>query len=67
MFKQHSKYRSVYLILALAAFAFGSAMAFYDYCDTKEGMKLFGGIVFGLMAIFQGGDLVSFYKNKKTI
>jgi hypothetical protein len=64
MFKQNSKYRLVYLILAFAVFAFGSALAFYDYYDAKQGMKLFGGIVFGLMTIFQGRELYNFWRHK---
>lgn len=66
MFKQNSKYRLIYLILALLVFALGSSLAFYDYAQKKEGIRLIGGIVFGLMAIFQVDDLYTFIKNKDS-
>lgn len=60
------KYRLIYLTLALLVFALGSVMAFYDFADQKNGMKLLGGIVFGLMSIFQAEELYVFIKNKKS-
>jgi hypothetical protein len=66
MFKQNSKYRHIYLTLALLVFALGSVMAFYDFVEKKDGMKLFGGIVFGIMTIFKAEDLYVFIKNKKS-
>lgn len=67
MFKKNSKYRGVYLILAFVVFVFGSAMAFYDFFVAKDGMRLFGGIMFAIMAVFQAEDLYVFYKNRRSI
>ena len=65
MFKANSKSRLIYLTLALLVFALGSILAFYDFVEKKDGMRLFGVIVFGVMAIFQAEELYVFVKNKK--
>ncbi len=39
MFRKNSKYRVTYLILALLVFALGSALAFYDFAEKKDGMS----------------------------
>lgn len=59
------KYRLIYLISATLAFALGSGMFFYDFIESKERMKLFGGIIFGLMTVFQATDLYVFNNNQK--
>ena len=65
MFKANSKSRLIYLTLALLVFALGSILAFYEKKKKKDGMRLFGVIVFGVMAIFQAEELYVFVKNKK--
>ena len=65
MFKANSKSRLIYLTLALLVFALGSILAFYDFVEKKDGMRLFGVIVFGVTAIFQAEELYVFVKNKK--
>jgi hypothetical protein len=64
MFKPNSKYRLHFLILVLVVFILGSISAFYDYAEKKEGMRLIGGIAFGLMSIFYFFDVYEFIKNK---
>ncbi len=64
---KNKKYRQVYLALGTVVLATGSALNFYEYAEENEGMKLTGGILFGVMAIFFGIDLYEFIKNKKSI
>jgi hypothetical protein len=67
MFTQNSKYMLIYLILALLLFAFESVYCFCKYAvDIDKGMSLIGGIIFGLMSIFQVDEMYSFIKNKKS-
>ncbi|MBL0181735.1 MAG: hypothetical protein IPP96_05335 [Chitinophagaceae bacterium] len=42
-------------------------MNFYSFYEKKEGMKMIGGIVFGVMAIIYANDLYEVIKNKKSI
>ncbi|MFM6925654.1 MAG: hypothetical protein ACKOU7_09160 [Ferruginibacter sp.] len=67
MFRQNGKYRIIYLTLAVLVFALGSVFAFYDFSEKKDGMRLFGGIVFGLMAIFQVDELYAFIKKRNRV
>jgi len=54
------------LILALIVFATVSVFDFYEFAVREKGMKLFGGIVFGIMSIFQAEELYTFIKNKQS-
>lgn len=67
MLRQNKKYRPVYLALGTLVLAIGSALNFYGFAEEREGMKLTGGILFGVMAIIFGIDLYGFIKNKKSI
>ncbi len=67
MFKQNSKYRLHYLIVMSVLLVMITVFNFYDFYEKKDGMKMIGGIVFGLMAIFYAYDLYEFIKNKKRI
>ena len=67
MFKQNSKYRLHYLIVMFVLLVMITVFNFYDFYEKKDGMKMIGGIVFGLMAIFYAYDLYEFIKNKKRI
>ena len=46
---------------------FVTVFNFIDFYKKKDGMKMIGGIVFGLMSIFYAFDLYEFIKNKKRI
>ena len=59
---KNTKFRLVYLIMALFAFVFGSVLFFYDYYESGAGMKLFAGIVFAILAVFKSEDLYLFIK-----
>ena len=67
MFKQKSKYRFHFLVLMFVGLVFVTVLNFHDFYEKKDGMKMIGGIVFGLMAIVYGFDLYKFIKNKKSI
>ena len=67
MFKQNSKYRLHYLIVMFVLLVSVTVFNFYDFYEKKDGMKMIGGIVFGLMTIAYGFDLFEFIKNKKRI
>lgn len=60
------KYQRAYRISALVVFLAGAIMWFYDFASGKDGMKLFGGILFTIMALFQIGELSLYYKNRKS-
>lgn len=72
MLKFFKKYRLVFKVLAVFAFLTASYFDFNDYFSAKNfgvkerKMKLFGGIVFGLMAVFQAGDLMIMMQEKKA-
>lgn len=67
MFKQNSKYWVTFLVLMFVLLVLGSIMNFYSFYEKKEGMKMIGGIVFGVMAIIYANDLYEVIKNKKSI
>lgn len=67
MFKQNSKYWVTFLVLMFVLLVLGSIMNFYSFYEKKEGMKMIGGIVFGVMAIIYANDLCEVIKNKKSI
>lgn len=67
MFKQNSKYRLTFLILTTVVFVLGSVMNFYEFSEKKDGMKMAGGIVFGVMAVVYVSDLYEFIKIKKAL
>ena len=67
MFKQNSKYRFLFLIVMLVLLTFVSVMNFYNFYEKKDGMKMMGGIVFGVMAIVYAFRLYGFIKNNKNI
>jgi hypothetical protein len=67
MFKQNSKYRLHFLILMFVLLVIVTVFNFYDFYEKKDGMKMIGGFVFGLMAIGYAHDLFEFIKNKKRI
>ena len=67
MFKQNSKYRFHFLIIMFVLLVFVTVFNFIDFYKKKDGMKMIGGIVFGLMSIFYAFDLYEFIKNKKRI
>ena len=60
------KYRLTYLICAVVVMLVGSIMWFYDFATEKDGMKLIGGIVWAVMALFYIEDLYLFYKKRKS-
>lgn len=60
------KYKQAYHISAIAVFLIGAIMWFYDFATEKDGMKLIGGILWALMALFQIEELCLFYKNRKS-
>jgi hypothetical protein len=65
------KSRIVFKTLTTVVFALGSYFFFNDYFNIEfeslkqKNMKLFAGIVFGLMAIFKFFDLVEIYRERK--
>ena len=67
MFKQNSKYRLHILVLLVALLVFESVFNFSDFYQKKDGMRMIGGIVFGVLAIVYAHDLYEFIKNKKRI
>ena len=67
MFKQNSKYRLQFLIFFVVLLVIFTVMNFIDYVEKKDGMKLTGGIVFGVLALVYTHDLYEFLKNKKRI
>ncbi|HRI25882.1 MAG TPA: hypothetical protein PLZ45_14485 [Ferruginibacter sp.] len=67
MFKKNPRHRLIFLIFMILVLVADSVMNFLEYAETHKGMKLTGGIVFGAMAIFFIDELVTFYKNKKSI
>lgn len=66
MFKQNSKYRGGFLIFAFLAVTTNSVFNFLQFADKNDGMKMIGGIIFGILAIFYIGDIYEFYKIKKA-
>ncbi len=66
MFRHNSKYRLIYLIFILLFSALYSGYSFYKYAaNIDKGISLIGGVVFGLMIVFQIDELYGFIKNKK--
>ena len=66
MFKPNSKYRLHYLIVTVVLLIMVTVFNFYDFYEKKDGMKMIGGIVFGLMTIFQVEELYVFIRNKNA-
>jgi hypothetical protein len=67
MFKENSKYRLHFLVLMFVVFVIESVYNFFVFYEKNDGMRMIGGIVFGLMSIFYAFDLYEFIKNKKRI
>ncbi len=67
MFKKNPAYRLIFLIFIILVLIADSVLNFIQYQETKEGMKLTGGILFSLMTIFFADELYRFIKNKKRI
>ena len=67
MFKKNPKHRLIFLIFIIVVLIMDSVMNFYQYKETKEGMKLTGGILFGVMALLFTDELYTFIKNQKRI
>lgn len=67
MFKQNKKYRPFFLLLATLVFAINTVLNFYGFATKNEGMKLTGGILFGVMTIIYAVDLYGVIKNKKAL
>lgn len=67
MFKKNPKHRQIFLIFFIVVMIINSVMSFYQFADTKEGMKLTGGILFGVMAIIFIDDLYQLIKEQKRI
>ena len=61
------KYRLQLLIFSVGALFLASASAFYQFYKFKDGMNMTGGILFGIFAAFQAGELYAFVKNKKSV
>ena len=62
----YKKHQQGYLIAKAVAFISGSVMWLYKYSEEGMKMDLFGGIVFGFLAVFGIEELYSFYKNRKS-
>ena len=61
------KYRLPYLIFVLVVFTYLTVRSFYNFSIGEDkGMSMIGGILFGVMAIFNVEDLYVFIKNKKS-
>jgi hypothetical protein len=67
MLKQNKKYKPVFLLLGTLFFAIYSGLNFYGFAIKNEGMKLTGGILFGVMAIIYAVDFYEVIKNNKSI
>ena len=69
MFKRDSKYKLIFLILKAFIFTYMSVNGFYAFANnhSDKGMKMIGGILFGVMAIIYIVDLIEFIKNKKAL
>ncbi|MEO6540016.1 MAG: hypothetical protein ABIN74_03450 [Ferruginibacter sp.] len=67
MFKQDSKYRLHFLVLMVALLVIESVFNFSYFYQKNDGMRMIGGIVFGVLAIVYAHDLYEFIKNKKRI
>ncbi len=67
MFKPKPKYKLHLLILNLALCVIVAAYNFYGFYEKQVGMKMIGGIIFGVGAIVYAHDLFEFIKNKKRI
>ena len=72
MFNFFKKYKLVFYILAVIVFGIGSYFNFYDYFTLEynnpkaKKMDLFGGIVFGILAIVKIIDVAEYFLNKKN-
>ena len=62
------KNRLLFDWLSLIFFTLGSFFNWYDYFSPEwKKMDLFGGIVFGLMAIFKFYDVIDQYRQKRKL
>jgi len=66
MFSKNPTYRLIFLAVTTGLFVLVSVFNFFDYADTGKGMKLTGGILFGVMAIFYAVDLYDFVSKKSN-
>lgn len=62
----YKKNQQGYLIAKAVAFIIGSVMWLYRYSEDAMKMDLFGGVVFGVLAVFGIEELYLFYKNRKS-
>lgn len=69
MFKRDSKYKLIFLILKAFIFTYLSVNGFYAFANnhSDKGMKMIGGIIFGIAAIFFSVEVYNFLKNNKSI
>lgn len=65
MFKKNPKHRFIFLVLTLVIFLAVAISFFYEYDANKVSMKLNGGILFLLMAVFQVKELYVLNKIEK--
>ena len=67
MFRANKKYRIIYLSAVALLFGFKSVFDFLQFADKNDGMKMIGGIIFGIAAIFFSVGVYNFLKNKKAL
>ena len=67
MFRANKKYRLIYLSIAILLFGFKSVFDFLQFADKSDGMKMIGGIIFGIAAIIFSVEVYNFLKNNKSI
>jgi hypothetical protein len=67
MFRANKKYRLIYLSAATLLFGFKSVFDFLQFVDKSDGMKMIGGIIFGIAAIIFSVEVYNFLKNNKSI
>ena len=54
-------------ILATIVFALGSIFNFIEYySEESKKMDMYGGVLFGIMAIIKATDVIGYYKKKKV-